>query len=506
MTSRVAAGFGSTIGRGAFLAGVALAVFVVAVLAARWRPLWYDELFTLYVASETSLGATLRALLAGADTNPPVDYVLRHASLALLGDSAMTFRLPSALAFVGGLFAIFAFVRRRTGFVAAAAAFALPILSVVTYFSHEGRAYALLFASAPVALWAWQRATERERPAARLLTLFLALCLGPYSHYFGVLNFVPIAVGEGWRSYRRRTLDAGILGTVAAACIATLGLLVFARSATAMKQGFWASGYRAADIPGYYTGFLGWAGWAWVVALALAACVAMLGRRSRTEAAQRGTLPQHEIVAACVLALTPVSAFMLAELLTGALAAKYAIAFVPGMAILFGYLLSVVEGWRRSAALLGLGVLTLLGLGRFATDALAYRDDVPMPMRLAALLPQGSTLPIAFDSPHLFLETVYYQPQFADGRFQYPMDAATALAVRGFNNDEIALRGLTTIKPLNVADYREFLLRNREFLVVFSRDFWPGLVIALKRDGYCLQPLAEVDTTVLLHAFPGCRR
>ena len=506
MTSRVAAGFGSTIWRGAFLAGVALAVFVVAVLAARWRPLWYDELFTLYVASETSLGATLRALLAGADTNPPVDYVLRHASLALLGDSAMTFRLPSALAFVGGLFAIYAFVRRRTGFVAAAAAFALPILSVVTYFSHEGRAYALLFASAPVALWAWQRATERERPAARLLTLFLALCLGPYSHYFGVLNFVPIAVGEGWRSYRRRTLDAGILGTVAAACIATLGLLVFARSATAMKQGFWASGYRAADIPGYYTGFLGWAGWAWVVALALAACVAMLGRRSRTEAAQRGTLPQHEIVAAGVLALTPVSAFMLAELLTGALAAKYAIAFVPGMAILFGYLLSVVEGWRRSAALLGLGVLTLLGLGRFATDALAYRDDVPMPMRLAALLPQGSTLPIAFDSPHLFLETVYYQPQFADGRFQYPMDAATALAVRGFNNDEIALRGLTTIKPLNVADYREFLLRNREFLVVFSRDFWPGLVIALKRDGYCLQPLAEVDTTVLLHAFPGCRR
>jgi len=129
-----------------------------------------------------------------------------------------------------------------------------------------------------------------------------------------------------------------------------------------------------------------------------------------------------------------------------------------------------------------------------------------MPMRLAALLPHGSTLPIAFDSPHLFLETVYYQPQFADGRFQYPMDAATALAVRGFNNDEIALRGLTMIKPLNVADYSEFLRRNREFLVVFSRDFWPGLVTALKRDGYCLQPVAEVDTTVLLHAFPGCRR
>ena len=506
MTSRVAAGFGSTIGRGAFLAGVALAVLVVAVLAARWQPLWYDELFTLYVASETSLGATLRALLAGADTNPPIDYVLRHASLALLGDSAMAFRWPSALAFVGGLFAIYAFVRRRTGFVAAAAAFALPVLSVATYFSHEGRAYALLFASAPVALWAWQRATERERPAARLLTLFLALCLGPYSHYFGVLNFVPIAVGEGWRSYRQRALDAGIVGTVAAACIAALGLLVFARSATTMKQGFWASGYRAADIPGYYTGLLGWAGWAWVAALAVAACLVVIGRRRRPEAAPSARLPQHEIVAACVLALTPVSAFVLAGLFTGALTAKYAIAFVPGVAILFGYLLSVIEGWQRPAALLALGVVTLLGIGRFTADALAYRDDVPLPLRLGALLPQGSTLPIAFDSPHLFLETVHYQPQFADGRFQYPMDAATALAVRGFNNDEIALRGLTTIKPLNVVDYRDFLLHNREFLVVFSRDFWPGLVAALKRDGYCLQPIAEDGTTVLLHAFPGCHR
>jgi hypothetical protein len=217
-------------------------------------------------------------------------------------------------------------------------------------------------------------------------------------------------------------------------------------------------------------------------------------------------VPQHEVAAACVLALTPVSAFVLAGLLTGALTAKYTVAFVPGVAILFGYLLSVVEGWRRPAALLALGVLTLLGLGRFAADALAYRDDVPTPMQLATLLPQGSTLPIAFDSPHLFLETVYYQPQFANGRFQYPMDAATALVVRGFNNDEIALRGLTTIKPLNVVGYREFLLRNREILVVFSRDFWPGLVAALKRDGYCLQPVAEIDTTVLLHAFPGCRR
>jgi hypothetical protein len=186
------------------------------------------------------------------------------------------------------------------------------------------------------------------------------------------------------------------------------------------------------------------------------------------------------------------------------LVAKYTIAFVPGLAILFGYLLNVVDAWRRPAALLALGVLALLGLARFSVDALAYRDDVPVPTQLPALLPEGSALPVAFDSPHLFLEAVYYEPHFAGGRFYYPMDAATGLAVRGFNNDEIALRRLTAIKPLNVVDYREFLRQNREFLVVFSRDFWPGLVQALKRDGYCLQPVAEAGTTEMLHAFPGC--
>ena len=59
------------------LGGVFVTVSLFAVLAAHWRPLWYDELFTLYVASEPTLRDVLRALLSGADTNPPLDYVLR---------------------------------------------------------------------------------------------------------------------------------------------------------------------------------------------------------------------------------------------------------------------------------------------------------------------------------------------------------------------------------------------------------------------------------------------
>ncbi len=502
MITRDTAGLDSTFWRGAFLAGVALAVLVIALLAARWRPLWYDELFTLYVASETSVGATVSALLAGADTNPPLDYVLRHLSLAFFGESPAAFRWPSALAFIAGLLAIFAYVRRRTGFAPAAAAFVLPISSAAVFFAHEGRAYALLFASAPIALWAWQRAIDRRQPL-RLLTLLFALCLGPFSHYFGVLNFIPVAAGEAWRSWQRRRVDWGIVATGAGACVLLLGLQPFARGAVSMKQAFWASEFRVADLPGYYTGYLQWAGWAFVIVLVAVTLLAVSGGRF-SRATRLAPIPSHEIVAAVILALTPFSAFLLAQLFTGALTSKYTITLVPGVAILLGYLLATAESSSRVLVGLALGVLTAIGLGRFAASALEYRAIEPAPLQLARMLPPGFSLPVAFDSPHLFLETVHYQPQFAFGRFYYPMDAETALATRGFNNDELALRRLGQIVPLNVAEYREFLQRNPEFLLVYSSDFWPGLIKALQRDGICLRTVAQSGTTTILFAFPGC--
>jgi hypothetical protein len=147
-------------------------------------------------------------------------------------------------------------------------------------------------------------------------------------------------------------------------------------------------------------------------------------------------------------------------------------------------------------------LLAIWAVGRHASSALDYRGSEPIPAAIHDALARSGQ-PIAFDSPHLFLQFVHYEPQLA-GRFVYPMDAATALDVRGFNNDEIALRGLQQIRPLNVIGYREFVDRHDTFLVVYSRVFWPALVKALRRDGYCLAKVAESGSTELLQAFPGC--
>lgn len=483
------------------LGGVIVTVLLFAVLGAHWRPLWYDELFTLYVASEPSPGDVVRALMNGADTNPPVDYLLRHASLAAFGDSSVAFRWPSAVAFIAGQLAIFAFVRRRAPFLSAAGAALLPVASAAVFFTYEGRAYALLFASGPIALWAWQRAAERPRRSLRLAVLLGALCLGPYSHYYGVLHFLPVLAGEAWRSWCRRCVDWTMGAVIAAAGLLTLGVLRFAQTATGMKGSFWAAGFRAADVPGYYRGHLEYAGITIYVVVGAAIALCALGCW-RTPRSARPAVPAHEMIAAMVLALTPVSAFLLAEAATGALTSKYTIALVAGVAILFGYLLACAEVRLRGMVAVTVALFAVLAIGRHASSAVDYRGSEPVPIAIRDALARSSQ-PVAFDSPHLFLQFVHYEPQLA-GRFVYPMDAATALDVRGFNNDEIALRGLQRIRPLNVVGYREFLSRHDSFLVVYSRVFWPALVTALRRDGYCLAEVAKSGSTQLLQAFPGC--
>ena len=486
----------------ALLAGAALAIVAMSVLSAGWRPLWYDELFTLYVASEPSLGAVLSALTAGVDTNPPLDYLLRHVSMAALGSSAEAFRLPSAVVFLAGLFAVYGYVRRRTSFVAAAAAFVLPISTAAAVYTHEGRAYALLFASAPIALWAWQRACERPRDLPRLAVLVLALCMGPFSHYLGVLNFPAVAAGEAWRSWRRRQADAPILGAICVALVLLVGLLPFARTTAAFRGGFWASAFHASDLPLYYVWVLE-AGKLVIPAVMLAAGVLAVWARRRAPRTLWPQVPGHELVAALVLVMTPVLAFGLAKLATGALTAKYTLALVPGLAIVTGYLVACAElTSRRAAAALAIG-LGGFGLYHNAEATLAYRglEAVPGPV-LSAL--RDSSLPVAFDSPHKFLEFEHYVPAAVAGRFVYPMDAETALRVRHFNNDEIALRNLARIRPLNILDYQDFKARNREFLLVYDATFWPGLERELPRDGFCLVTRARSGTIYVLDVFTGC--
>jgi hypothetical protein len=490
-----------------------LAVLAVAILAGIARPLWYDELYTYYVALQPTPGATLRALLDGADNNPPVDYLLRQASMSALGASAGAFRLPSALAFVAGLLALYGYVRRHGSAVAAFVAFALPLGTLAMRFSYEGRGYALLFAAAAASLLAWQRATERPTRVPRLALLAGALTLGPFSHFYGVLNYLPVVAGEAWRSVQQRRIDRGVVAAIVASAASLPLLLPFAQNALRIKDRFWARDFNALTPVLYLEKLFGSAAGPAVLALVAACAVAVLlpGMASGSARPRTGVRPaptlnvgdrSHELVAALVLAATPLSAYLLAELYTGALTPRYAIAAVAGVALLVG--LAATRKSDQSGRLPGLVVAVFAG-SALALQLLSWawqRGQPPVPDGVRAMLASHADLPVAVDSPLTYLEYAHHLGPELGARLVYPMDAATAAAAYGENTPEISLRGLQRVKALDVRDYSDFVAATPRFYLLASRDRSRALAICLLKDGYRLELRAESSGLMLLLATP----
>ena len=82
-----------------FLAGFSILYLGVTSLVASQRPLWNDELYTLYIARLHSMTDVWEALLTGAEQLPPLFYLLTRASLALLGTNELSLRLPEVVGF-----------------------------------------------------------------------------------------------------------------------------------------------------------------------------------------------------------------------------------------------------------------------------------------------------------------------------------------------------------------------------------------------------------------------
>ena len=186
----------------ALLSGLYL--YAVSILAAR-QPLWFDEILTYYISNLGGPRTIVSALLAKAENHPPLDYLARHFSMSLFGGSELAFRLPSIIAMLVAALCLYVIVLRRTSMLQALVAFSLPFTTFALRYTHEGRPYAFLFASMCLAFLAWQLVTEKPS-LPRLALLTVCLSLGPYSHYYGVLNYVAIGVGEAWRWWEQRKI------------------------------------------------------------------------------------------------------------------------------------------------------------------------------------------------------------------------------------------------------------------------------------------------------------
>jgi hypothetical protein len=408
----------------------AAALLLVApplLLLASRRPLWFDELFTLHVASLPDVAALRRALDLGIDHHPLPYWLVTRAALSLTGDPALGVRLPALAGFCAMAVCLHAAVARRTRPLYGLVAAAVPFATSTVFYATEGRPYGLSLGFAAAALLGWQRAAEGGRRRAWLAALALGVAGAISTSYYAVLIVAPLALGELVRTLRRGRWDAAPWAALAAGSAVCLVYLPrVARSVAGFDGPSWAEPHPGA-LPRVYLDLFGDASLGLVAVLALAGAFLAAGGRAPAASVRRP--PAHELAAAVGFLLLPFAAWAVAELVTNRLTARYAIGAVLGLALLVGHAAYLAA---RGSALFGIALLTVC-LGAFGVGgiALGLRTAGERGQELRALPSLLSTapagLPVAVDDPLRALELMYHAPPDVAARLVFLVDPSSSV-------------------------------------------------------------------------------
>jgi len=170
--------------------------------------LWSDELYSVGKSFQPSLHALLEMLRE--DTHPPAYYGLLWLWGHLLGQSPVSLRLLSWLAYLAGGWVI---VRQsmalgdNRGCVGAMAALLVFCSPYPIRFAIEGKSYAVLVLLVALAWW-WRR-------SAHAFAYGLMAGLAGLTHFYGLFLVLAAAVWDGWQR-RWRLAIAALIGALPA--------------------------------------------------------------------------------------------------------------------------------------------------------------------------------------------------------------------------------------------------------------------------------------------------
>jgi 4-amino-4-deoxy-L-arabinose transferase-like glycosyltransferase len=238
------------------LAGLIVLGAVLRLATLDQQSFWYDEAFTPVHVLHSGLGATLRAVVHHENT-PPLWYLIAWGDARLFGDGALALRLPSALAGILTVPAVWAIGQqlagRRAALIAAGIVAVNPLL---IWYSQEARAYGLFVLMSALTMLFFVRALD-EPTLRRMAAFALAGALALLTHYFAVFLLVPMVL---WLLLDRARRPAA-LAAIAALVVVGLALLplISAQGGQGTQWiGRWALSSRLQAIPQYFlTGYSG---------------------------------------------------------------------------------------------------------------------------------------------------------------------------------------------------------------------------------------------------------
>jgi hypothetical protein len=390
--------------RSVFAAAILVTFYLVtSIYVASHRLLWFDEVFTVHIARLPDMATMLTALSHGADSLPPLYYLIVRASDKLFGHGELAIRLPSTLAMVATLLITFDCARRLTDGLHGLIALALASGPLAGE-GFEARSYAIYGMFAALSLWVWTRPWRSGKVSA---TLFgVVLFLGVSVHYYAVLLLVPYALWEisRWKPWQPPSakLVAGIIGVVVPAALLSHFILSFSRR---FATGFWSrpSLHELTEV--YSHIFVGG-----LFLLCLIVIWIVLADRENKKFLLE-PMQSGEAVGWLFLCL-PLAGFLVAEMKTNAFAVRYFLALVPGVAVALA-----CWTWRHFHAVqyVSMGIFLLLAGWGIAQQLYTVRHwrSLETPgtrayLSLESALRQEGKQFSVFADPFVFLEAQYY--------------------------------------------------------------------------------------------------
>jgi len=472
---------------------VSLLYLVVTCVLAQNKLFWNDELFTVYISRFPTVSDIWAFLATGVEQLPPTFHILTRVVVQLFGEHHLTVRLPAILG-VGVMGAcLFVVVSRRTSPIYGLTAMLLPLVTQAHSYAYEARPYGLVLAFSAASLLCWQSAAEGHRRILSLVGLAATLAAALASHYYAVLVFVPLAVGELARSLGRRRLDPGIWLALCVATIPLWALLPLIQAGRKLAGTFWAKP-RWRDMVGFYQNLLSPAAVPFLAIILILAIYAIV----RSSAADRKVTtvappPLHEVVAAIGYLAIPGIAVVLAKLVTGAFTDRYALPAVIGLALVLPWGAYHLLDRRATmgvmlAALLSGWFVVIVGI----EPAMQLRRERANPQAVYHFLrtatPGDEAVVIA--SPHTFFQLTYYAPPELASRLVYLADPAVALRYLDTDTPELGMREFRRWTRLRIEDYRAYRQAHPRFLLYADRGPWSWLLPALAAERVRFQVVA----------------
>ncbi|MBE7542799.1 MAG: glycosyltransferase family 39 protein [Solibacteraceae bacterium] len=469
------------------IVGLSAVYFLTCWRISSSRPLWNDEIFTLYLSRYDNWAGLLGWLRMAADQQPPLFYVLTHWSLGLIGDEAQAVRVPGMVGVWAAGLGVYLFIRRWLGAVAGLCGVAMLVMARGMSYAVEARPYGLILGVYALLLVAWQRTGEGERGRKWAIGALgvLVMALGGL-HYLAASGLAPLVLVELWRWWKRGRADWAVLGALALGAVPLVVHLPLLLEVRRFSTTFWSVPGLSDAVRIAWTTFTGPAVVPVLMVLIFAAAWGGLER------VREGLGREGALVAGLLLMM-----FVLPPLIvkaTGGFVGRYVVVLVTGMAL--------AAGWGAGrVAKLGGRVMALLMAGLFLSGAVytVWREPEgpfrPERFELSGVMAEmkGGEDQLVVDSPLRFLECWEHGNEQLRGRLRYYASAGEARRILGFDSGEQSLMRLARTVGLPVSEWGA-LEGGERFLLVRSRNAGNSWLPRALSEAGARMEIAEVQT------------